>query len=306
MRLLAEEGRTEEALRQFEACAAGRRAAGLGPPSLASEALRDAIAAGELGPSSRPAPAGEGLRMAAQQLVGLERLRPLRGREGGVASLEALLVRGHGLAVLLGEQGAGATRLALEAARMAEEHGAVVRWASARRSPQTPGGLFAGLRPPGALGADPAATLGAALAAAAGGRPTFLLLDDLHLADAESLAQLVALARRAIELSLVVVATCREDAIHAGTPIQRCLAALDAERLARGFHVSRLTSAGTLAMICDLLEAAPSPALAAAVYEASDGLPARVEALVAAWASGGVLPGSPAASPIAPPGGPAR
>jgi DNA-binding SARP family transcriptional activator len=289
MRLLAEEGRPAEALRQFEACAAARRAAGLGAPSLATEALRDAIVAGELGPLPR-SDAGTGYHRAAQQLLGRERRRPLRGREGVVAFLDSVLQRGHGLVVLLGEQGAGTTRVALEGARLAEARGAAVLCAVARPG-ASPGALLAELLQPAERARSVSLqAVEAALQGAGGGRPIYLLLDELHLADAASLALLLALARQAEALRLVVVATCREEAIHAGTPIQLLLADLDAERLARGLHVPRLSSSGTLAMLCDLIDEAPSPALATAVYQATDGLPARIEAVMAAWRASGQVP----------------
>lgn len=318
MRLLAEDGRRAEALHQYDACAAAKRAAGLGAPSLDTEALRDAIARGEVGPTGD---AGrDATRRLARRLLGRERLAPLRGREGVVAWLEALLSRGHGAVVLLGEPGAGATRAALEGARLAQARGFAVLGGVAPAVPGAPGALFADLlaaerRAHPALGHDPfrAATPGPArrpeavrralfegvreaLVAAADGRPLFLLLDDLHGADPTSLELLHDLLRHAPALRLVVVATCHEDAVHAGAPLQSALAHLDTERLARGLHVPRLSLAGTREQLGDLLEAVPSEPLATSVHRATDGRPACVEAVVTAWRQTGRVPEDPRAA----------
>jgi len=135
-----------------------------------------------------------------------------------------------------------------------------------------------------------------ALAEAAEGRPLLLLLDDLHAAEPTSLELLHFLLRQAAALRLVVVATCREDAVRAGTHLQVALAHLDTERLARGLHVPRLSLAGTREQLGDLLDAVPAEALAAAVHRATDGRPSCVEAVVAAWRETGLVAEDPQAA----------
>jgi DNA-binding SARP family transcriptional activator len=290
MRLLAEDGQWAAALRQFEACAAGKRAAGLGAPSPASEALRDSIARNEIGPP-RGADGRDGAHRAARRLLGHEALAVLRGREQVMAFLDALLARGSGMVVLLGEAGAGATRVALEGAREAQARGATVLCGSAGQAQGAPGALFADLL--GAAGPAQGDLLDDVLEAlhrAGAGGPLYLLLDDLHRADPASLELILPLMRQAAGLRLVLVATCREDAIHAGTSVQHLLARLDAEGLARGLHVPRLSMSGTAALVGDLIGATPSESLAAAVYQATDGLPAQVEAALAGWRETGLLP----------------
>jgi tetratricopeptide (TPR) repeat protein len=318
MRLLAEDGRRTEALHQYDACAAAKRAAGMGAPSVDTEALRDAVSRGEVGPTGEPG--SDGARRAARRLLGRDRLPPLRGRDGVVAWLEALLSLGHGAVVLLGERGAGATRLALEAARLAQARGFAVLCGVAQEGPILPGALFADLLaaerraspglphdpfgasvpapglPPDALRQALFEGVREALAAAAEGRPLFLLLDDVHAAEPTSLELLHFLLRQAVALRLVVVATCREDAVRAGTPIQTALAHLDTERLARGLHVPRLSLAGTRDLLGDLLDAAPAEPLASAIHRATDGRPACVEALVTAWRRTGRVAEDPLAA----------
>ncbi|MCM2334841.1 MAG: transcriptional regulator, partial [Anaeromyxobacteraceae bacterium] len=143
MRLLAEDGRRTEALHQYDACAAAKRAAGLGPPSLDTEALRDAVARGEIGPTG--VGAADATRRLARRLLGRDRLPPLRGREGLVSWLEALLARGNGAVVLLGEPGAGASRAALEGARLAQARGFALLGGVAVAGAAAPGALFADL-----------------------------------------------------------------------------------------------------------------------------------------------------------------
>jgi len=318
MRLLAETGRRSEALAQFDACAAARRAAGHDRPSYEVEALRDRIEAGEVAPASAVLQA-DGATRAARRLLGRDAPGPVRGREALLASLTQLLDRGHGAVVLLGERGAGATRVAVEGARLAQARGCTVLSAAAPGLPCAPGALLAaaladerrarpGVAPdpfqaPPPHRASPDAARRArfegvrdALAAAGGGGPLYLLLDDLHLADPTSLALLHALAREAEPLRLVIVATCREEAVRAGTPIQTALAHLDTERLARGLRVSRLSAAGARAVLGDLMGAAPLDALAGAVHRAADGRPAAIEAVVAAWHHSGLVPADPEAA----------
>jgi DNA-binding SARP family transcriptional activator len=317
MRLLAETGRRAEALAQYQACAAGKRLAGLGPPGLDTEALRDDIERGEIGPVRG---AGQdGLRGLSRRLLGTDEPPPLRGREGVLPLVETVLDRGHGVVVLLGEGGVGTTRVAVEGARLAQARGYAVLGGQARPGLAPPGALFEGLlaaerrahpdlpdpfREP-ASGLDLPADqvrrrlfdgVRDAIAGAAEGRPVYLLLDDLHEADPTSHNLLHFLARRAAALGLVVVATCREEAVRAGAPVQTALTQLDTERLARGLRVPRLALAGTRAQLADLAGGGAADALAAAVHRTTDGRPAWVEAVVTAWRQTGLVAQDPQAA----------
>jgi DNA-binding SARP family transcriptional activator len=313
VRLLAATGRRAEALRHLDACERALRAAGRSP-SDELRALRDAIQRGEVGPAEAR-PALDGARRAARRLLGTTDPPPVRGRGPLVLLLEALVEQGAGAVVLLGERGVGKTRLAAEAARLAQARGAAVVCGIGGTLPGAAYAVFAdALREEARADptlADPLAAadgagevarrsiadaLVAALRAIAQGRPLLLLLDDLHLADESSLGLVHLLARRARELRLMIVATVSEDAIHAGTPIQIALAHLDGGRLARGIRVPRLPLAGTREQVADLLGGAADEATVAHVHRITDGSPLLVEEVVRAQREGVAQPDDPAAA----------
>jgi DNA-binding SARP family transcriptional activator/tetratricopeptide (TPR) repeat protein len=319
MRLLAESGRRADALRQYDSCEVALRAAGLGPPSPEIRGLRDAIQRGEVGPAhSRPGL--DGARRGARRLLGTTDPPTIRGRAAALLLFESLVEQGAGALVLLGEAGVGKTRLAIEGARIAQARGAAVVCGLAGALPATPYALLAdALREEARAGtvADPFAetlprpeasheerrriafeSVRRALESLAAGRPLFLLLDEIHLADESSLNLVHFLAQQAKALRLMMVCTCREDAIHAGTPIQMALAHLDCERLARGVRVPRIGLGATREQIADLLASdAPEPVVAQ-VYRVTDGCPALTEEVVRAWRESGqaVVPSDPAAA----------
>ena len=96
----------------------------------------------------------------------------------------------------------------------------------------------------------------------------------------------------------MLVATCREDGVHSGAPVQMLLAHLDCERLARGLRVQRLDLAGTREQLGDLLGAAPGEALATQFYRTTDGRPFYTEELARAFKESGQVkvPDDPAAA----------
>ncbi|GEJ55942.1 ATP-binding protein [Anaeromyxobacter diazotrophicus] len=311
VRLLAETGRRADALRQADAAEAALRAGGSHGPSPELAALREAVLRGEVGPSQARLPY-DGFRRAARRLLGTPEPAPLRGRASSLLLFESLVEQGAGALVLLGERGVGKTRLAVEGARLAQEAGAVVMSGVFRAGRAVPFGGFADLfsdylRAGGLGAADPFSELAhpagphdaqkarllaavqAQLAAVGGGRPVYLLLDEVHHADESSANLFHFLARQARALRLMLVATCREDAVHAGAPVQMLLAHLDCERLARGVRVQRLDLAATREQLADLLGTAPSEALAAQFYRSTDGSPFYTEELARAFKESGHL-----------------
>ncbi len=319
MRLLAETGRRAEALRQYDACDSALRAAGRSGASDETRALWTAIQHGEVGPT-QARPALDGARRAARRLLGTTDPPPVRGRGPVVLLLESLLEQGSGTLMLLGERGVGKTRLAVEGARLAQARGAAVLCGIATGG-GAPYGLFAdafaeearanpafanplaGAAPgPGIAGEEVRLRIfeavEQALGAVAEGRPIYLLLDDVHAADESSLNVLHLLARDARALRLMIVATCNEAAIHAGTPIQMALAHLDCARLARGVRIPRLGLAATREQVADLLGEPPPEATVAQLYRITDGSPLLTEEVVRAQRESGgpSLPTDPSAA----------
>ncbi|HEX9049430.1 MAG TPA: BTAD domain-containing putative transcriptional regulator, partial [Anaeromyxobacter sp.] len=328
MRLLAENGRRGEALRQYDACEAALRAAARAP-SDETRLLRAAIQRGEVGPA-QGRPTADGARLAARRLLGTSDPPPVRGRGPLLLLLEALVEQGTGahvpgtgrrVLVLLGERGVGKTRLAVEGARLAQARGAAVLCGiggcapgvpyavlkdvlreQARLDPGSPDAVDALALRAGVAGEDVRLAIcdriERALAGAAGGRPIFLLLDDLHLADESSLNVVHLLARHARALRLMIVATVSEEAIRAGTPIQTALAHLDCGRLGRGVRVPRLGLAATREQVQDLVGAPPPEPTLVQIYRTTDGAPLLVEELVRAQREAGqpLLPGDPSAA----------
>jgi DNA-binding SARP family transcriptional activator len=311
IRLLASTGRRAEALRAYDTCEAALRGAGRGPPDEETRTLRQSIQLGAFGPA-QDRHALDGVRQASRRLLGAVDPPPVRGRNALLLLLESLVERGAGTMVLLGERGVGKTRLAIEGARFAQGRGGRVLSATATATPGAPYGLFLDLfRHERESGHDPLAAPGLssdagrhaihqavaqALLAIAEGRPIFLLLDDLHAADESSLNLLHDLALRAGELRLMIVATCRDDEVHAGRPIQTALSHLDVGGLARGVRIPRLTLAGTREQLGDLLGAPPDEPLLGQVYRATDGSPFLVEEAARAHQESRQVPADPAIS----------
>ncbi|HYS79091.1 MAG TPA: AAA family ATPase [Anaeromyxobacteraceae bacterium] len=320
MRLLAEAGRRADALRQFDAAEAALRLAGLGPPAPELRELRERMLRGDIGPAHGRL-AYDGYRRIARRLLGSPEPPPLRGRTSSLLLFESLVEQGAGTLVLLGERGVGKSRLAVEGARIAQESGAVVlsgMFDSSRPAPYAAfADLFADYLRAGGTGArDPfaepsgrartheaaqahlIAAIREQLAALAGGRPLYLLVDELHRADEASANLFHELARSARALRLMLVATCREDGVRSGAPVQLLLSHLDCERLARGVRVQRLDLAGSREQLADLLGTAPGEALATQFYRTTDGSPFYTEELARAFKESGQVkvPEDPAAA----------
>ncbi len=308
-RLLAGAGRRVEAERQLEGCRALLRQTGREPHPETVE-LAALLAAG--GPALPAQRSYDGARRVARRLLGSADPSPLRGRADVLPALTALLDAGRGGLVLLGEPGVGKTRLAVEAARLAQARGALVLGGVPSGGGPAPYGpfldAFADLeRSGGASGPDPFAERGGglsleaeklrlfgqvhtALRSAGAGRRLFLLLDDLAQVDESSANLLHYLLRDHGDLQLTVVGTCREGAVRSGQPVHTLLAHLDAERLARGVRVQRLDLAATREQLADLLGGSPGEAVVERIYRVADGNAFHTEELARAWRAAGRLP----------------
>jgi len=129
------------------------------------------------------------------------------------------------------------------------------------------------------------------LRAAAARRPLLLVLDDLHWADAPSLA-LLRFMGRDLEAGPLVVGSYRHTEVDQGHPLLGTLA-----DLTRGQHrrllLGGLDEAEVASFIALVAGVAPSPGLAVAVHQQTDGNPFFVTEVVRLLASQGQL-GQPA------------
>jgi DNA-binding CsgD family transcriptional regulator len=165
---------------------------------------------------------------------------PLVGREAELAAVDRLLSDpSAGGVVIAGAAGVGKTRLAVEAARLAERRGRAVEWARATESAASmPLGAFAALLAPAggepAAGAELLARARDALVRRAGDRRLALCVDDGHLLDHGSAAllhQLVA-AREAFAIVTLRRDGPAPDAVRALWKDENC-ARIELDALAR-------------------------------------------------------------------------
>lgn len=243
-------------------------------------------------------------------------LDSLIGREHECAALAgraATASEGHGALVLLtGEAGVGKTTLARHALAMS---GLTVLEGQAYQGITLPyGPLVAALRSyhsreaaargmGGALARaltltipDPAApaegdraalfeALRAAFAALAERAPCAVLLDDLHWSDSATLELLPALSSALDQVPLLIIASYRSDEIPRGHPVRRLRS--DLRRMGRfeELVVEPLDREQTTRLVARTLGASPGIALAAAIYDRTEGVPFFVEELVAGLAT---------------------
>jgi DNA-binding CsgD family transcriptional regulator len=135
------------------------------------------------------------------------------------------------------------------------------------------------------------------LRAAAAHRPLLLFLDDLHWADVPSLALLRFLGQELDGAGLLVVGIYRHTEVDQGHPLLGTLA-----DLTRGQHRRRLLLGGldrceVASFVALVAGMDPSPGLAAAVHQQTDGNPFFVTEIVRLLASQGRL-GSGVGSPV--------
>ncbi len=114
--------------------------------------------------------------------------------------------------------------------------------------------------------------------------PVALLIDDVHCADAESLAVLGRLDTARIRPDVRLVATCaRQPAAH------QAVEALGARPWARSLSLGRLAPGEVTDVVTHRLRALPDPALTRRVHRLSQGVPGAVDAVLAGWTGRGAI-----------------
>jgi DNA-binding CsgD family transcriptional regulator/tetratricopeptide (TPR) repeat protein len=249
----------------------------------------------------------------------------LVGRDAELALLSGAVERARqgtgSLLLLSGEAGVGKTRLAEDAAAACP---VLVLRGAASNSAAAPYGPVIGVlraylraRPDGLetcgplrshlalilpeLGEPAAASDGATIVEAircafeqiVSAGPALVVLDDLQWSDEATLELLAALAPALADMAIVVLAAYRSD----GLPRDHMLRWLRNE-LRRGGGLEELVLApldldATTALLATLLDSAPSPALARALHDRTQGLPFFVEELARALVGGEGLRSGP-------------
>ena len=111
--------------------------------------------------------------------------------------------------------------------------------------------------------------------------PVLLCLEDLHAADAATLALIERLARQMSRQRLVILGTFRTEELRPGRPLSDLVTALR-RRNAEQLDLKPLTRQRTGRMIAALLEGQPSERLSEALFSTTEGNPLFVEQLVLA------------------------
>jgi DNA-binding CsgD family transcriptional regulator len=217
------------------------------------------------------------------------------------------------LLFVAGEAGIGKTRLLSSAARRAQRSGfAVVPAGAYPGDVQSYAGLVLDLASSMSAAREPAlAELGRVLASRAralppgpgdahhrrrllvqdladlitgtqAGRPTLIILEDLHWADELSLDVLSHLAPRLATQPVLVAGAYRSDELYPRLPMRELRGRLIGQRLAEEIRLPRLTLDQTASMTGATL-GFPAPAqVVTAIQERSDGIPLHIEEFLAA------------------------
>jgi DNA-binding NarL/FixJ family response regulator len=143
-----------------------------------------------------------------------------------------------------------------------------------------------------ASGGDPAMlfeAIRAALAQIPRLGPSAVFIDDLQWADQATLELLPPLAGALADEPLLILGAYRSDAIPRGHPLRRMRSELRRLRRLQEIAVEPLSGADTAALADHLLGGPPGPALTAALYDRTEGVPFFVEELARALAESGRL-----------------
>jgi DNA-binding SARP family transcriptional activator/tetratricopeptide (TPR) repeat protein len=336
MRLYVRQDRRSAALRQYQLCAASlQRELGVEPEPVTKQLYQD-ILQGRLLPEEAPShPAAPRPRAHATSRLGLSPDAlvadvPLVGRRSELVTMEAAwrdarAGRGRVLAIL-GEGGAGKSRLLVELARAAWGSKGTVLVGHARESTQAlPFGpwieafraghviehddfreriepvwcaelarLFPELgAPPAAQGFENSVRLFEALTRlitdVANERPLLLALEDLHWTDGATVQFLAFLTRRIREWPVLLVLTAREEELG-GSSLRRLLDELEHERSLVTVMATPLSREETAVLVRAVRRVgSEDPALVERVWSLSGGNPFTAVEVARAVGSGGVV-----------------
>jgi DNA-binding CsgD family transcriptional regulator len=130
--------------------------------------------------------------------------------------------------------------------------------------------------------------------------PAIVTLEDLHWSDDLTLEIVEALARRLVDVPLLVVGTYRSDELFPRVPMRAWRSRLISQRQAEEVRLSRLSATDTARMTTLIVESGlPVPRdVAAAVHARTDGIPLYVEELLGVLAElggGTSIAGAPGA-----------
>jgi DNA-binding CsgD family transcriptional regulator len=254
-------------------------------------------------------------RCVAAYAVGVVKRSPLVGREVERAGLGAALAdcrRGEaGVVLVSGDAGVGKSRLVAEALdgwdgcvlRAAASAGAgvyapviaVLRAVSDVSGDEALSGeaavLVAELAKPDVTFDQPAlfAGLRRALREVARRRPTVVVLEDLHWADAATLELLPSLVASMGDEPLLVLGTYRREELPRAHPVRAMRAELRRTGQLVEFGLRPLTATETGELLAGYLDATISPELVSVVHRRAEGLPFFVEELAAALVATGGL-----------------
>jgi DNA-binding NarL/FixJ family response regulator len=121
------------------------------------------------------------------------------------------------------------------------------------------------------------------------GEPAAFFLDDLQWADNATLELLPQLASCFTAEPMLIIGTYRSDEIPRGHPVRRLRNDLRRARLLQEIMIEPLSQEETIGLAARILGHYPGPALAAALYERTEGLPLFVEEMAHALTTTGKL-----------------
>ncbi|OLF13532.1 helix-turn-helix transcriptional regulator [Actinophytocola xanthii] len=208
----------------------------------------------------------------------------LVGRRAELAALEACLPGRGRLVIIDGDAGVGKTRLVQTFAEHAATTSTVLAGGCVQFEADIPYAPFAEALPElfsGTAGLDRASEY-RRVADTLAARPTVLVLEDLHWADASTRDLLRYLHRVLADAPVLLIVTCRTDEFAADHPVARLLAELARSPRSDRIHLGPLDRPGVTALARGVLGADPPAELVDTLVARAEGNPFFTEELLAA------------------------